>query len=565
MRSSGGVSRGIAIGKALVYDNRGVELTNRLIAAEDVEAEKQRIQRAVADTLGDLQRIIDVQGADDEVIRDLIEVQIEVAEDPALLDKADQYVEVALNEAGDALLRATEDVAQQFEQLDSEYLRARAADIRDVGTRLAAHALGVTVANLSQLDEPVVVFARDITPSETATMDRTKVLGFVTEMGSETSHTAIVARMLEIPAIIGIGSDQVRTGQLVAIDGSTGEVVIEPDATRLAEFESRRARFLADRERLAELKDLPAVSLDGVEVQLAVNIADAPEALRAAEVGAHGVGLFRSEFVYMNLDAPPSEETQFAVYKAAVEQSNGPVIIRTLDAGGDKEVPYLGIEQEDNPFLGYRAIRVCLDHPEMFKDQLRAILRASAFGDVKLMFPMIGSLSQLKRSTALVEECKAELRERGQAFDDGIDVGIMVEIPAVAAAAEVFAPHVDFFSIGTNDLCQYSLAVDRMNPRIADLYSHFDPGVLRLIRHTIEAAKDAGIMVGMCGEMAGSVAAAPLLLAFGLDEFSMSPANVPYVKDRIRNLTRDKATQIADTVMAMDSAVEIKEYLEGWQ
>jgi phosphotransferase system enzyme I (PtsI) len=564
MQSGTGVSRGIAIGKALVYDNRGVQPTGRMITVGHVDEEKQRILQAVVDAQRDLQKILDAQDEGDSVIRDLIEVQIEVAEDPALLSKANQYVEVSLNEAGDALLRATEDLAVQLEKLEAEYFRARAADVRDVGTRLAANAFGVQLVNLSHLEGPVVVFARDITPSETATMDRANVLGFVTEVGSQTSHTAILAKMLEIPAIVGLRPEKVRSGQLVVIDGTTGELVIEPNSTEIDMFEKRRARFIEDKERLHRLKDLPSVSLDGVEVELAINIASAPEAARAAEVGAHGIGLFRTEFIYMGADEAPTEDQQFAVYRATVEEAQGrPVIIRTLDAGGDKEVPYLKIPAEDNPFLGYRAIRVCLDNPEMFKAQIRAILRASAFGNVKIMFPMISSLSQLKRSKVLVNECKADLQAKGLAFNASIEIGIMVEIPAVAAAAEIFAPHVQFFSIGTNDLCQYSLAVDRMNPKIADLYSHYNPGVLRLIKHTVDAAKAAGIKVGMCGEMAGALAATPLLFGLGLDEFSMSPANVPYVKDKIRGLTLDKAAEITDIVMSMDSAIEIKEYLEA--
>jgi phosphotransferase system enzyme I (PtsI) len=564
MQSGVGVSRGIAIGKALVYDNRGVQPTNRMITVGHVDQEKRKILQAVADTQRDLGQILDTQDEGDSVTRDLIEVQQEVAEDPDLLGKANQYVEVSLNEAGDALLRATQDMAEQLEKLDEEYFRARATDVRDVGMRLAANAFGVKLVDLSHLEGPVVVFARDITPSETATMDKTNVIGFVTEVGSQTSHTAILAKMLEIPAIVGLCPEKVRSGELVVIDGTTGELIIEPNGTEIEMYEKRRARFIEDRERLHKLKDLPAVSLDGVEVELAINIAHAKEAARAAEVGADGVGLFRTEFLYMDAHEEPTEDQQFAVYRSTVEQAEGrPVIIRTLDVGGDKEVPYLKIPAEDNPFLGYRAIRVCLDNPEMFKAQIRAILRASAFGDVKIMFPMISSLSQLKRSKVLVNECKAELQAKRLGFNADIEVGIMVEVPAVAAAAEIFAPHVQFFSIGTNDLCQYSLAVDRMNPKIADLYSHFNPGVLRLIKHTIDAGKAAGIKVGMCGEMAGALAAAPLLFGFGLHEFSMSPANISYVKDKIRGLTLVRATEIAETVMSMDSAIEIKEYLEG--
>lgn len=565
MQNGRGVSRGIAVGKALVYESKKIELTKRMITVGQVDAEKQRILQAVEDTQRELEGLLAAQDPEEEVIRDLLEVQIEVAEDPEIITKANQYVEIALNEAGDALIRAAEDAARELEKLDSEYLQARAADIRDVGMRLASHAFGIKLVDLSSLDGPAVVFAEDITPSETVTLDRGNVLGFVTRMGSETSHTAILAKMLEIPAIVGAQIDTIRTGQIVAIDGSTGELIVEPTSAEIINFERRRALFLEDRERLQTLRDLPAVTEDGVRVELSINIASPQEAIRASEVGADGVGLFRTEFIYMDRTEPPTEDVQFGIYKAAVENSCGPVTFRTLDAGGDKDVPYLGVDVEDNPFLGYRAIRICLDQPALFKDQINALLRASAFGDLKIMFPMISSLSQLQRSLVLLQECKAELRARGIAFDPDVEIGIMVEVPAVAAAAELYAPHVQFFSIGTNDLCQYSLAVDRMNPRVADLFTHFSPGVLRLISHTIAAAKAHGVKVGMCGEMAGSLPAIPLLLGMGLEEFSMSPANIPYVKDRVRGLTSEKAELIRQHVMAMDSAIQIKEYLEGME
>lgn len=558
-----GVSRGIAVGRALVYRSRVVEPTHRMITVTEVNEEKDRILRAIESTQEDLNRILAHQDESDSVARDLIEVQLEVAEDPALIDKANQYVSISLIEAGDALLRATEDIAAEFEQLEIEYYRARAADIRDVGTRLAAHAFGIKLVDLSHLAEPVIVFAHDIVPSEAAMMDTKNVLGLVTEFGSETSHTAILAKTLEIPAVVGIAPGRIRSGQMVALDGVTGELIIEPNESEMTQFRQRQVRFIEDRERVQKLKNLPAVSLDGHEVELAINIANPQDSALIHEVGAEGVGLFRTEFIFMDLPAAPTEDEQFLAYRAAAEQAKGePVVIRTLDAGGDKGVSYLAIPEELNPFLGYRAIRVCLDRPELFKTQLRAILRASVFGDVKIMFPMIGALSQLTRTLTLLEECKEQLRERSEAFNDKIEVGIMVEIPAVAAAAEIFAPHVQFFSIGTNDLCQYTLAVDRTNAKIADLYTHFNPGVLRLIKHTIDVAKQTGVKVAMCGEMAGNVAAAPLLLGLGLEEFSMSSSSVPYVKDAIRRFTTTQAKQIAETVLSMDSATQIKEYLE---
>lgn len=560
-----GVSPGIAIGPALVYNNAAVGLTNRMITVNDVESEKQKAVTAIAATREELEKILaSLDEAKDKTMFDLIEIQIELAEDPMLTDKIEQYIEVSYHNAGDAVILAAEDIAKQFESFANEYYRARAVDIRDIGGRLAAQAFGVKRVSLAHIERPAVIFAKDITPSETVTMDKSKVLGFVTDLGSKTSHTAILAKMLEIPAVVGVAAEGVVDGECVVVDGGTGEVILAPADAELAMYEKRQKTFMEKRDSLKKLRPLPAETTDGHRVELAINIADPREAAKIAEVGGDGVGLFRTEFLYMDAKELPTEEEQFTAYKmAAVTAEGRPVIIRTLDIGGDKTLPYLPIPHEDNPFLGYRAIRLCLDQPDIFRTQLRAILRASAFGNLKIMFPMIGSLNQLHRAKHLLEHCKKELEAEGQAFNKNIPVGIMVEIPCTAAAAQLFAKESDFFSIGTNDLCQYSLAVDRMNVKIASLYTHFNPGVLRLIHNTIRAALDAGIEVGMCGEMAADAAAAPLLLGMGLQEFSMSPASLPYVKDIIRNTSLAEARALVDTVMAMDSAVHIKDYLEG--
>ena len=432
-----------------------------------------------------------------------------------------------------------------------------------MGNRVAYCLLGVKKLDLSVLPENTIIFADDLTPSETITMDKDHVLGFVTRRGSKTSHTAILANIIEIPAIVGAEIDKVQNGDQVIIDGSVGAFIVNPTQSELKIYAERRQKFYENVARLKQLRDLPAVTSDGKHAEIFINISEPKEAAKLEEVGATGVGLFRTEFLYMNAPSQPGEEDQFNAYKEAAIRAKGkPVIIRTLDVGGDKKLPYLAIPEEDNPFLGYRAIRFCLDNPELFKTQLRAILRASAFGNLRIMFPMICAESEIQRAKQLLEECKWDLDKENVAYDKDIKVGIMVEIPSVAAAAEVYARDVDFFSIGTNDLCQYTLAVDRMNQKIAPLYTPFNPGVLRLIRSTIEGGHKAGIPVGMCGEMASDPTAAPLLIAMGLDEFSVSPSSVPYVKDLLRSISFEKARQLLEHVMQMSSSVAIKKYME---
>ncbi|MDR1134510.1 MAG: phosphoenolpyruvate--protein phosphotransferase [Synergistaceae bacterium] len=567
MRKGMGVSQGIAIGPAMVYKTRVIELTHRMITVNDVESEKKKAEAAIAGAKAELQNILDaLDPKKDRAKCDLIEVQIELAADPMLQSKVNQYIEVSYRNVGDAVILAAEDIAKQFDGFCNEYYRARAVDIRDIGERLAAQAFGIKRASLARMETPSIVFAKDISPSETVMMDKEKVLAFVTELGSQTSHTAILAKMLEIPAVVGVSVEGVMDGERTMVDGATGEVLVLPSDAELATYEKRRKNFLDKRASLKKLRALSATTTDGYTVELCINIADPRETAKIKEAGADGVGLFRTEFLYMDAKELPGEEEQFNAYKmAAVSAEGRPVVIRTLDIGGDKTLPYLPIPQEANPFLGYRAIRLCLDRPDIFKAQLRAILRASAFGRLEIMFPMIGSMNQLYRAKQVVEECKKELAGQNIPFDAKIPVGMMVEIPSAAAAAQLFAKASDFFSIGTNDLCQYALAVDRMNVKISDLYNHFNPGVLRLIRNTIRAANEAGIMARMCGEMAADAAAAPLLLGMGLNEFSMNPASLPYIKDKVRGTSMARAKDIAEKAMEMDSAIDIQNYLEDLQ
>ena len=559
-----GVSKGIEIGKALIYENKPISQTGKMINLADVPGEKAKVDKAIAQAVEQMQELLShIDRSKDETAADLLEIHIELAEDPTFIKKIYHYIEISLNEALDAVLRTTDEMVTMFNEMDDEYYRARAADIRDVGNRVAYCLLGVKKLDLSVLPENTIIFADDLTPSETITMDKDHVLGFVTRRGSKTSHTAILANIIEIPAIVGAEIDKVQNGDQVIIDGSVGAFIVNPTQSELKIYAERRQKFYENVARLKQLRDLPAVTSDGKHAEIFINISEPKEAAKLEEVGATGVGLFRTEFLYMNAPSQPGEEDQFNAYKEAAIRAKGqPVIIRTLDVGGDKKLPYLAIPEEDNPFLGYRAIRFCLDNPELFKTQLRAILRASAFGNLRIMFPMICAESEIQRAKQLLEECKRDLDKENVAYDKDIKVGIMVEIPSVAAAAEVYARDVDFFSIGTNDLCQYTLAVDRMNQKIAPLYTPFNPGVLRLIRSTIEGGHKAGIPVGMCGEMASDPTAAPLLIAMGLDEFSVSPSSVPYVKDLLRSISFEKARQLLEHVMQMSSSVAIKKYME---
>lgn len=564
MKTGIGVSRGIEIGRALVYQAGHIAKEGRIITTLDVDNEKGKVDKAIKAAVAEMQVILDATDRKtDATAADLLEIHMELAEDPMFRKKINHYIEISLNTAPDAVLRTVDEMVELFHAMEDEYYAARAADIQDVGNRIAGILLGIKRADLSRLEEDVIIFANDLTPSETITMDKSHVLGFVTRMGSKTSHTAILAKIMEIPAIVGADYEGINNGDMVIIDGGEGVFISSPSERQISEYTQKREKFKENVARLKTLKDLPAETPDGHHVDLLINMGEPKGAGKIEEVGAKGVGLFRTEFLYMDSPSAPDEEAQFAAYREAAMRANGhPVIIRTLDIGGDKKLPYLNMPEEENPFLGYRAVRFCLDNPELFKTQLRAILRASAFGDLQIMFPMICSRSELIRAKQLLNECKEELSAEGIDYDQNMKVGMMVEIPSVAAAADVFAKEVDFFSVGTNDLCQYTLAVDRMNQKIANLYNPFNPGVLRLLRNTITEAHKAGIPVGMCGEMASDPVAAVLLLGMGLDEYSVSPSSVPYVKDIIRKTTKSRATELYEHVMTLGSAVEIKKYLE---
>lgn len=454
-----------------------------------------------------------------------------------------------------------------FEQLDNEYMKERAADIRDVTQRLLAHLLGVKLADLQAISEEVIIVAEDVTPSDTAQMDTRYVKGFATDIGGRTSHSAIMARSLEIPAVVGTKqvTEAVEPNMWIVVDGLDGNVIINPTDEELEAYRKKQAQYEAQRATWAKLVNEKTVTADGVRIELAANIGPPEDIESVLKNGAEGIGLYRTEFLYMGRTQLPSEEEQYNAYKTVLEKMDGkPVVIRTLDIGGDKELPYLNMPKELNPFLGFRAIRLCLEMQDMFRVQLRALLRASMFGNLKIMFPMIATLEEFRQAKQIVEEEKAKLIAEGISVAGRIEIGIMVEVPATALLADVFAKEVDFFSIGTNDLIQYTMAADRMNEKVSYLYQPYHPALLRLIDMVIQAAHKEGKWAGMCGEMAGDPVAIPLLLGLGLDEFSMSASSILQARNMMKKLSREELEAHARKAMAMSTGEEAVRYVKQW-
>ncbi|MEZ2661061.1 phosphoenolpyruvate--protein phosphotransferase [Aneurinibacillus aneurinilyticus] len=454
-----------------------------------------------------------------------------------------------------------------FEQLDNEYMKERAADIRDVTQRLLAHLLGVKLADLQAISEEVIIVAEDVTPSDTAQMDTRYVKGFATDIGGRTSHSAIMARSLEIPAVVGTKqvTEAVEPNMWIVVDGLDGNVIINPTDEELEAYRKKQAQYEAQRATWAKLVNEKTVTADGVRIELAANIGTPEDIESVLKNGAEGIGLYRTEFLYMGRTQLPSEEEQYNAYKTVLEKMDGkPVVIRTLDIGGDKELPYLNMPKELNPFLGFRAIRLCLEMQDMFRVQLRALLRASMFGNLKIMFPMIATLEEFRQAKQIVEEEKAKLIAEGISVAGRIEIGIMVEVPATALLADVFAKEVDFFSIGTNDLIQYTMAADRMNEKVSYLYQSYHPALLRLIDMVIQAAHKEGKWAGMCGEMAGDPVAIPLLLGLGLDEFSMSASSILQARNMMKKLSREELEAHARKAMAMSTGEEAVRYVKQW-
>jgi phosphotransferase system enzyme I (PtsI) len=559
-------SPGIAFGKALLLQEDEIVInTNRV---EDSESEIKCFLEARDKASAQLelikQKALETFGEEKEAI---FEGHIMLLEDEELEQDIVTYLKENKSSAAAAIHYVVEQNATMLQELDDPYLRERATDFRDIGNRLLKNALGIEIVSLSTIQDEVILIANDLTPSETAQINLDKVLGFITDIGGRTSHTSIMARSLELPAIVGTNdiTKRVKNGDTVVLDALNNQVIINPSDADLARFKAIQAKFLADKLELAKLKDLPAITLDGHQVEVCANVGTVKDCDGAERNGAEGIGLYRTEFLFMDRDQLPTEEEQFVAYKAVVEaMPNLPVIIRTMDIGGDKDLPYLDLPEEMNPFLGWRAIRICFDRPEIMNPQLRALLRASAFGKVRIMFPMIISVEEIRALKDILETLKAELREEGIAFDEQVEIGVMIETPAAAAIAHHLIKEVDFFSIGTNDLTQYTLAVDRGNELISKLYNPLTPSVLTLIKRVIDASHEAGKWTGMCGELAGDERATLLLLGMGLDEFSMSSISIPTVKKLIRNTNYKTAKELADKALSVATAAEIEALVDNF-
>ncbi|QWC24284.1 phosphoenolpyruvate--protein phosphotransferase [Bacillus haikouensis] len=557
-------SNGIAIAKA--YRLVEPDLSFDKKSVENADEEVARFQKAISTSKSELEAIRDKAREDlGEDKAQIFEAHLLVLSDPELLTPIEDKVKTESVNAEYALKETADMFVNMFESMDNEYMKERAADIRDVTKRVLSHLLGVQIANPSMVTEEVIVIAEDLTPSDTAQLNRQFVKGFTTDIGGRTSHSAIMARSMEIPAVVGTKSitSSVENGDVVIVDGLNGEVHINPTPEVIEEYKKEHARYEEQKAEWAKLVNEPTVSKDGQHVELAANIGTPKDLEGVRNNGGEGVGLYRTEFLYMGRDELPTEEEQYEAYKAVLEGMEGkPVVVRTLDIGGDKELPYLNLPKEMNPFLGYRAIRLCLDEQEIFRTQLRALLKASPYGNLKIMFPMISNLQEFREAKAILEEEKKALQENGTKVADRIEVGIMVEIPSTAVMADVFAKEVDFFSIGTNDLIQYTMAADRMNERVSYLYQPYNPAILRLVKMVIDAAHKEGKWAGMCGEMAGDEIAVPILLGLGLDEFSMSATSILRARSQIHRLNKSDMKKLAEEVLQLDTNDEVIKAVE---
>ncbi|EHT3697190.1 phosphoenolpyruvate--protein phosphotransferase [Staphylococcus pseudintermedius] len=558
-------SDGVAIAKAYLLVEPDLSFNNE--KTDQPEAEVQKFNEALNNSKIELTKIRnhaeEQLGADKAAIFD---AHLLVLDDPELIQPIEEKIKNESASAPQALTEVTQNFITIFESMDNEYMKERAADIRDVAKRVLAHILGVELPNPSIIDESVIIVAHDLTPSDTAQLNKQYVQGFVTNIGGRTSHSAIMSRSLEIPAVVGTKSisESVQQGDMVIVDGLTGDVIVNPSDDEIKAYQHKRESFFADREALKQLRDEPSKTLDGHEVELAANIGTPNDLEGVHNNGAEGIGLYRTEFLYMGRDNMPTEDEQFEAYKKVLESMEGKrVVVRTLDIGGDKELPYLNLPEEINPFLGYRAIRLCLDQPEIFRPQLRALLRASAYGKLNIMFPMVATIQEFRDAKALLLEEKENLKQEGVEVSDDIELGIMVEIPATAALADVFAKEVDFFSIGTNDLIQYTMAADRMSERVSYLYQPYNPSILRLIKQVIDASHQEGKWTGMCGEMAGDETAIPLLIGLGLDEFSMSATSILKARRQIKDLSRTEMVQLADRALNCATVDEVVDLVKA--
>ena len=557
------MSPGIGIGKAVVIDKASINITKNYI--KDAGNELDRLMNAIETAKEQLNELyvstIDELGEKEAQIFKSHEMMLE--DDTFISDVENRIKQEGVN-AEYALNETSNVYIKMFQSIEDEYLRERAEDIKDVMNRVIRILMGISSVDFSNLKENSIIVAKDLTPSDTAQIDRTKVAAMITEIGGKTSHAAIIARIMGIPTVVGLNNitDKIKNGDTVICDGKTGKVLVNPNAKQLFYFTKKKNIEDEIRNELKNQIGLPSVTKDGFKISLTANIGVPNDVDMALENDAEGIGLFRSEFIFMNREHQPTEDEQFEQYKEVlVKMGDKPVIIRTLDIGGDKNVPYIDIPKEMNPFLGYRAIRLCLGNVEVFRTQLRAILRASVYGNVKIMIPMISTMKELKDSKKILQQAKDELTKEGIKFKKDIEIGIMIEIPSAAIISDLLAREVDFFSIGTNDLIQYTMAVDRMNSKLSYLYSQYHPALLRLIKGIIDNAHEAGIWVGMCGEAAGDPKLIPVFVGMGLDEFSMNSPSILRARYIVRNLNKADMEIIAKSTLNMENALEVEEYL----
>ncbi len=563
-----GASEGVSIGKALLFIEEEIVIPQEKISGDMVGSQLIKLEEGLKKSKTQLiairEKVKEKMGEDKAAIFD---GHIMLLEDEDLKMEVEDKIKGENSPAAKALDEGINENCEMISQFDDPYLKKRAGDLKDVGKRWIKNVLGMKMKDLSNLEKDTIVVTYDLTPSDTAQLDLENCIGFITEVGGKTSHSAIMARSLELPAIVGVKDvlAEIFEGQPLIMDGEKGDIIVEPIQDDVATYSAKRAQFLADKEELKKLINEDAITLDGRVVEIYGNIGGPNDVDAVVTSGATGVGLYRTEFLFMNSDHMPTEDEQYQAYRIVAEKMKGkPVTIRTMDIGGDKELPYMNLPKEMNPFLGYRAIRISLEQQDMFKTQLRAILRASSYGQIKIMYPMITSVNEIRKANEILAECKGELDEIGKKYDEKIKVGIMIETPSTAIIAYKFAKEVDFFSIGTNDLTQYFLAVDRGNEMVSNLYSSFNPAVLEAIQKVIDAAHDRGIPVSMCGEFAGDKKATELLLGMGLDIFSMSASSVLQVKKKIRTTDYQEARKYRDLILEQDTPQEVLDNLRSY-
>lgn len=553
-------SSGIAIAKAFRMKVPDLSFDDHKVENPDQEITK--LDEALAQSTKELEAIREKTLKDlGEEHAEIFSAHLLVLRDPELVDPIKEKIKNESTNAATALSEVTDMFVTMFENMDNEYMKERAADIRDVSKRVLAHILDQPIVSLAEIKEEVVLVADDLTPSDTAQLNKQFVLGFATDIGGRTSHSAIMARSMEIPAVVGAKSitKAAEADMMIIIDGLDGVVIVDPTDEEIEAYRKKQADFEEQKKKWAKLKNEPSVTADGVQVELVANIGTPNDLEGVVNNGGEGIGLYRTEFLYMGRNELPTEEEQFEAYKKVTEEmGEHPVVIRTLDVGGDKELPYLDLPKEMNPFLGFRAIRLCLEKDDMFRTQLRALLRASAFGNLKIMFPMIATLEEFRQGKAMLEEEKKKLQDEGVNVGENIEVGIMVEIPSTAVMAPQFAREVDFFSIGTNDLIQYTMAADRMNEQVSYLYQPYNPAILNLVKMVIDASHKEGKWTGMCGEMAGDEIAIPLLVGLGLDEFSMSATSILPARSQLSKLTKKDAEEVAMKALHLNTSEEVK-------